>query len=124
MLRPPLRLAVTSPGQRYVACVDGIPETGWARLSYYIDVRLAQLRWSLEDLAAAGNRRMELAEADHFHLAGADAEVEQDVISGAGAALKERGIESLGAYLLQKPFTSPELLEQIARTLSLSVRLS
>lgn len=54
MLRPPLRLAVTSPGQRYVACVDGIPETGWARLSYYIDVRLAQLRWSLEDLAAAG----------------------------------------------------------------------
>lgn len=39
-------------------------------------------------------------------------------------ALKERGIESLGAYLLQKPFTSPELLEQIARTLSLSVRLS
>lgn len=34
--------------------MDGIPETGWARLSYYIDVRLAQLRWSLEDLADAG----------------------------------------------------------------------
>ncbi|MDQ1246195.1 MAG: hypothetical protein QG597_562 [Actinomycetota bacterium] len=34
--------------------MDGIPEIGWARLSYYIDVRLAQLRWSLEDLAAAG----------------------------------------------------------------------
>ncbi len=33
-------------------------------------------------------------------------------------ALKERGIESLGAYLLQKPFTAAELLEQIGRTLS------
>lgn len=54
LLRPALRLAVTIRWRRYVACVDGIPETGWARLSYYIDVRLAQLRWSLEDLAAAG----------------------------------------------------------------------
>ncbi len=36
-------------------------------------------------------------------------------------ALKERGIESLGAYLLQKPFTADELLEQIGRTLALSV---
>jgi signal transduction histidine kinase len=33
-------------------------------------------------------------------------------------ALKERGIASLGAYLLQKPFTGPELLEQAARTLA------
>jgi signal transduction histidine kinase len=33
-------------------------------------------------------------------------------------ALKERGIESLGAYLLQKPFTAAELIEQIGRTLS------
>ena len=54
MLRPPTGLAVTSRERRYVAFVDGIPEIGWARLSYYIDVRLAQLRWSLEDLAAAG----------------------------------------------------------------------
>jgi signal transduction histidine kinase len=38
-------------------------------------------------------------------------------------ALKERGIESLGAYLLQKPFTSAELQEQIGRTLSLSIRV-
>jgi signal transduction histidine kinase/ActR/RegA family two-component response regulator len=37
-------------------------------------------------------------------------------------ALKERGIESLGAYLLQKPFTSGELLEQIGRTLSVTAR--
>lgn len=54
MLRPPTGLAVTSRERRYVAFVDGIPEIGWARLSYYIDVRLAQLRWSLDDLAAAG----------------------------------------------------------------------
>jgi signal transduction histidine kinase/CheY-like chemotaxis protein len=33
-------------------------------------------------------------------------------------ALKQRGIESLGAYLLQKPFTAQELLEQAARTLA------
>jgi len=33
-------------------------------------------------------------------------------------ALKEQGIASLGAYLLQKPFTGPELLEQVARTLA------
>ena len=33
-------------------------------------------------------------------------------------ALKQRGIESLGAYLLQKPFTVPELLEQAARALA------
>jgi signal transduction histidine kinase/ActR/RegA family two-component response regulator len=32
-------------------------------------------------------------------------------------ALKQRGIESLGAYLLQKPFTGPELLEQAGRAL-------
>lgn len=38
-------------------------------------------------------------------------------------ALKERGIESLGAYLLQKPFTSAELLEQIGRTISVSARV-
>lgn len=38
-------------------------------------------------------------------------------------ALKERGIESLGAYLLQKPFTAAELLEQIGRTLLVSSRL-
>jgi signal transduction histidine kinase/ActR/RegA family two-component response regulator len=31
-------------------------------------------------------------------------------------ALKEQGIISLGAYLLQKPFTGPELLAQAART--------
>ena len=34
--------------------MDGIPEAGIERLSYFINVRLAQLRWSLEDLAAAG----------------------------------------------------------------------
>lgn len=33
-------------------------------------------------------------------------------------ALKQRGIESLGAYLLQKPFTVQELLEQAARALA------
>lgn len=33
-------------------------------------------------------------------------------------ALKQRGIESLGAYLLQKPFTIQELLEQAARALA------
>ena len=33
-------------------------------------------------------------------------------------ALKQRGIASLGAYMLQKPFTGPELLEQAARTLA------
>jgi len=33
-------------------------------------------------------------------------------------ALKERGIAALGAYLLQKPFTGQELLEQAARTLA------
>lgn len=33
-------------------------------------------------------------------------------------ALKEQGVASLGAYLLQKPFTGPELLEQAARTLA------
>jgi CheY-like chemotaxis protein len=33
-------------------------------------------------------------------------------------ALKEQGIVSLGAYLLQKPFTGPELLAQAARTLA------
>ncbi|HWA14987.1 MAG TPA: response regulator [Gemmatimonadales bacterium] len=38
-------------------------------------------------------------------------------------ALKERGIESLGAYLLQKPFTAAELIEQIGRTLSVSARV-
>ncbi|HXI19750.1 MAG TPA: response regulator, partial [Gemmatimonadales bacterium] len=32
-------------------------------------------------------------------------------------ALKEQGIASLGAYLLQKPFTAEELLAQAARTL-------
>ncbi len=32
-------------------------------------------------------------------------------------ALKQRGIASLAAYLLQKPFTAPELLEQVGRTL-------
>jgi signal transduction histidine kinase/CheY-like chemotaxis protein len=33
-------------------------------------------------------------------------------------ALKQRGIASLGAYLLQKPFTVQELLEQAARALA------
>ena len=33
-------------------------------------------------------------------------------------ALKEQGIASLGAYLLQKPFTGSELLQQVARTLA------
>ena len=33
-------------------------------------------------------------------------------------ALKQRGIASLGAYLLQKPFTVQELLEQAARALT------
>lgn len=33
-------------------------------------------------------------------------------------ALKQRGIESLGAYLLQKPFTVQELLEQASRALA------
>jgi CheY-like chemotaxis protein len=33
-------------------------------------------------------------------------------------ALKQRGIESLGAYLLQKPFTVQELVEQAARALA------
>jgi signal transduction histidine kinase/ActR/RegA family two-component response regulator len=33
-------------------------------------------------------------------------------------ALKQQGIASLGAYLLQKPFTSEELLEQVGRTLA------
>lgn len=35
-------------------------------------------------------------------------------------ALKQRGIESLAAYLLQKPFTGPELLEQAGRALKSS----
>ncbi len=35
-------------------------------------------------------------------------------------ALKQRGIESLAAFLLQKPFTAPELLEQVNRTLKAS----
>jgi signal transduction histidine kinase/ActR/RegA family two-component response regulator len=34
-------------------------------------------------------------------------------------ALKRHGIASLGAYLLQKPFTTEELLEQVGRTLAL-----
>lgn len=35
-------------------------------------------------------------------------------------ALKQRGIASLAAYLLQKPFTAPELLEQVGRALQAS----
>ncbi|HWA57862.1 MAG TPA: response regulator, partial [Gemmatimonadales bacterium] len=35
-------------------------------------------------------------------------------------ALKQRGIEALAAFLLQKPFTAPELLEQVGRTLKAS----